>query len=77
MVTVPVKIYSAKDSSRLRYIAGIILGDILGLQWDFTTDKRKLVNILLLIIPMRICLAHLRSVLIQFCLKRELPKRRL
>src|SRR5664280_1972947 len=42
MVTVPVKIYSAKDSSRLRYIAGIILGDILGLQWDFTTDKRKL-----------------------------------
>ena len=42
MVTVPVKIYSAKDSSRLRYIAGIILGDILGLHWDFTTDKRKL-----------------------------------
>ena len=42
MVTNPVKIYSAKDSYRLRYIAGIILGDILGMQWDFTTDKRKL-----------------------------------
>jgi|NGEPerStandDraft_6_1074524.scaffolds.fasta_scaffold00472_9 hypothetical protein len=42
MVTVPVKIYSAHDSPRLTYIAGIILGDILGLQWDITTDKRKL-----------------------------------
>ncbi len=42
MVTEPVKIYSTKDSPRLRYIAGIILGDILGLQWDLTADKRKL-----------------------------------
>jgi hypothetical protein len=42
MVTSPVKIYSAQESPRLRYIAGIILGDILGLQWDITTDKRKL-----------------------------------
>jgi hypothetical protein len=38
----PVKIYSAEDSPRLRYIAGIILGDILGLQWQVITDKRKL-----------------------------------
>jgi hypothetical protein len=38
----PVKIYSAEDSPRLRYIAGIILGDILGLQWEVITDKRKL-----------------------------------
>jgi hypothetical protein len=36
------KIYSSSDSPRLRYIAGIILGDILGLQWDHVTDKRKL-----------------------------------
>jgi hypothetical protein len=38
----PVKIYSSEDSSRLRYIAGIILGDILGLSWEVITDKRKL-----------------------------------
>lgn len=38
----PVKIYSAEDTPRLRYIAGIILGDILGLQWEVITDKRKL-----------------------------------
>jgi hypothetical protein len=38
----PVKIYSAEDTPRLRHIAGIILGDILGLQWEVTTDKRKL-----------------------------------
>ena len=38
----PVKIYSSIDSPRLRYIAGIILGDILGLSWELTTDKRKL-----------------------------------
>jgi hypothetical protein len=37
-----VKIYSAEDSSRLRYITEIILGDILGLSWDIITDKRKL-----------------------------------
>jgi len=37
-----VKIYSSVDSSRLRYIAGIILGDILGLSWELITDKRKL-----------------------------------
>ena len=38
----PVKIYSTEDNQRLRYIAGIILGDILGLAWDIITDKRKL-----------------------------------
>jgi hypothetical protein len=38
----PVKIYSEEDVPRLRYIAGIILGDILGLHWEVITDKRKL-----------------------------------
>jgi hypothetical protein len=38
----PVKIYSEEDTPRLRYIAGIILGDILGLHWEVITDKRKL-----------------------------------
>ena len=42
MVSGSVKIYSAEDSPRLRYIAGIILGDILGLSWSVITDKRKL-----------------------------------
>ena len=38
----PVKIYSTLNVPRLRYIAGIILGDILGLSWEVTSDKRKL-----------------------------------
>jgi len=38
----PLKIFAVMDSSRLRYIAGIILGDILGLNWEVVTDKRKL-----------------------------------
>jgi hypothetical protein len=38
----PLRIYSSADVPRLRYIAGIILGDILGLQWEIVTDKRKL-----------------------------------
>ena len=38
----PVRIYSTEDVPRLRYIAGIILGDILGLSWEVITDKRKL-----------------------------------
>jgi hypothetical protein len=42
MDTGPVKIYSSIDSPRLRYISGIILGEILGLPWDIITDKRKL-----------------------------------
>ena len=42
MDTRPVKIYSTENVPRLRYIAGIILGDILGLSWEVITDKRKL-----------------------------------
>ena len=42
MDTKQVRIYSSEDVPRLRYIAGIILGDILGLPWDIVTDKRKL-----------------------------------
>jgi hypothetical protein len=42
MTSQPVKIYSTENVPRLRYIAGIILGDILGLSWEVTTDKRKL-----------------------------------
>jgi hypothetical protein len=38
----PVKIYCTRDVSRLRYIAGLILGEILGLKWDIVTDKRRL-----------------------------------
>jgi hypothetical protein len=37
-----IKIFSTKDSPRLRYIAGIILEDILGLSWEVITDRRKL-----------------------------------
>jgi hypothetical protein len=42
MDTKPVRIYSAQDVPRLRYIAEILLGDILGLTWEIITDKRKL-----------------------------------
>lgn len=42
MLSRPVRIYSTSDVPRLRYIAGIILGDILGLSWEVITDKRKL-----------------------------------
>lgn len=42
MDSLPVKIYCKKDVPRLRYIAGLILGEILGLSWDVVTDKRKL-----------------------------------
>ncbi len=38
----PVKIYAQQDVPRLRYIASLILGEILGLAWELTTDKRKL-----------------------------------
>ncbi len=37
-----IKIFAHQDVPRLRYIAGIILSDILGLKWDLTTDKRKI-----------------------------------
>jgi len=36
------KLYSKEDSPRLRYIAEIILGDILGISWEIITDRRKL-----------------------------------
>lgn len=42
MDTRPIKIYSKKSTPRLNYIAGIVLGDILGLTWEVITDKRKL-----------------------------------
>jgi hypothetical protein len=38
----PVKIFTFRDVPRLRYIAEIILGEILGLSWEIITDKRKL-----------------------------------
>ena len=38
----PIKIYSHREVPRLRYIAGIILGDMLGLSWEIVTDRRKL-----------------------------------
>lgn len=37
-----IKIYSESDSPRLTYIAGILLGSILGLNWEIVTDRRKL-----------------------------------
>jgi hypothetical protein len=37
-----VRIYAGADVPRLRYALSIILGDILGLPWEITTDKRKL-----------------------------------
>jgi hypothetical protein len=37
-----IKIFSENHSPRLTYIAGIILGNILGLQWEIVTDRRKL-----------------------------------
>ena len=38
----PVKIYSTENVPRLRYIAGMILENLLGLSWEVITDKRKL-----------------------------------
>jgi hypothetical protein len=38
----PVKIFTFRDVPRLRYIAEVILGEILGLSWEIVTDKRKL-----------------------------------
>jgi uncharacterized protein DUF7033 len=42
MASRPVKIYSKTDTPRLRYIAGVVLGEILGLSWEITSDKRKI-----------------------------------
>lgn len=39
-----VRIFSAEDTPRLRYIASLILGDILGLPWTITSDRRKIRN---------------------------------
>lgn len=36
------KIFTRKDLPRLRYITGILLGDILGLSYEIVTDRRKL-----------------------------------
>jgi hypothetical protein len=38
----PVKIFTTSNVPRLKYIADIILQDILGLSWELITDKRKL-----------------------------------
>lgn len=43
-MNIQVKIYSREDVPRLRYIADIILNDILGLSWEIISDKRKLGN---------------------------------
>lgn len=37
-----IKIFAHSSTPRLKYIAGIILGDILGLPWEIVTDRRKL-----------------------------------
>ncbi|MBN2862759.1 MAG: polysaccharide deacetylase family protein [Bacteroidales bacterium] len=37
-----IKIFAGANIPRLEYIAGILLGDILGLQWEIVTDKRKI-----------------------------------
>ncbi|MBW6501051.1 MAG: polysaccharide deacetylase family protein [Bacteroidales bacterium] len=37
-----IKIFATANAPRLRYIAGIILEDILGLEWELITDRRKL-----------------------------------
>jgi len=42
MESKPVKIFADADVPRLRFIADLILNEILGLSWEITTDKRKL-----------------------------------
>ena len=42
MDTRHIKIYAKSAVPRLRYIAGILLEDTLGLSWEVITDKRKL-----------------------------------
>ncbi|MDP4222457.1 MAG: polysaccharide deacetylase family protein [Bacteroidota bacterium] len=37
----PIKIFTSSNVPRLRYIADLILNDILGLSWEIVTDKRK------------------------------------
>lgn len=38
----PVKIFASQDSPRLRFIADLIMNEILGLSWEIITDKRRL-----------------------------------
>ena len=38
----PVKIYTSGSTPRLRFIADLILNEILGLEWEIISDKRKL-----------------------------------
>jgi Family of unknown function (DUF7033) len=38
----PVKIFSSQNSPRLRFIADLIMNEVLGLSWEIITDKRKL-----------------------------------
>jgi hypothetical protein len=38
----PIKIYTVIDAPRLKYIADIIIWDMLGLSYEIVTDKRKL-----------------------------------
>jgi hypothetical protein len=42
MDTLRVKIFTSRDVPRLRYIAGILLGELLGLSWEIVTDRRRL-----------------------------------
>jgi hypothetical protein len=42
MQSIKVKIYARANVPRLNYIAGILLGDILGLTWEIVTDRRKI-----------------------------------
>lgn len=36
-----VRIFTSSDSPRLRYTAGVILSNILGIEWEIITDRRK------------------------------------
>jgi hypothetical protein len=38
----PVKIFASSDVPRLRFVADLILNEILGLSWEIVTDKRKI-----------------------------------
>jgi len=38
----PVKIFATGNQPRLRYVADLILNEILGLSWELVTDRRKL-----------------------------------
>lgn len=56
MYNYPVKIFTQSSTPRLRYIAGIILGDILGFQWEIVTgnlisDNHPVINYSSGIIP--------------------------